>query len=43
VVASTTTGTSFAPLVRAIGLLLTLASAMATITELQKASGKKGK
>jgi hypothetical protein len=41
VVASITAGTSFAPLIRAIGLLLVLASGMATITALQKASGKK--
>ena len=41
VVASITAGTSFAPLVRAIGLLLVLAAGMATITALQKANGKK--
>lgn len=41
VVASLTANTSFAPLIRAIGLLLVLGAGMATITALQKASGKR--
>lgn len=36
IVASLTSGTSFAPLVRAIGLLAVLAASMATISELSK-------
>jgi hypothetical protein len=36
IVASLTSGTSFAPLVRAVGLLMVLATSMATITQLGK-------
>lgn len=43
ILASATANTSFAPLVRAIGLLLVLVSVMATIPNLQKAANKKGK
>lgn len=41
VFASATSGTTFAPLVRAIGILLVLVSVMATIPAVQKAAKKR--
>ena len=41
IVASLTANTSFAPLVRAIGLLLVLVAVMATLPIIQKSAGRK--